>query len=124
MRNAYTHRNPTGTIKLFHYLLICLAGVGSDLAADLCLEQLRDRPEETHHVLHHIAAIGATDERVKRVTDYAKSDHAIYDYQLFQIVNWFLAKKDGRPTFVQLARKWAFDMNRSPELRCVNRLAA
>lgn len=108
--------------KLFHYLLVRLPKVGSTAAVDFSLRQLKDRPEETERVLRYFSELGVRQEWAKAVIAFSKSKHAIYDYQLYLIARWFTEREDSSSGILKLARQWAFDKNRSPELRCASRV--
>jgi hypothetical protein len=120
---AQTQQSPANwDPKLFHYLLVRLPKVGSSVAVDFSLRQLKDRPEETERVLRYFSELGVLKAWSDRVIAYAKSKHAIYDYQLYLISKWFAERGDSSPGLLKLARLWAFDKNRSPELRCASRV--
>lgn len=74
--------------SIFHYLLNRLGALGSPVAQDYALQQLRDRPEETEHVLRYLLAIGVTEAAAKDLVAYLVSEDAIYEYQRFQILRW------------------------------------
>ena len=102
---------------LFHFLLARLAGAGSRVAVDYCVDTLRVRPEETEFVLRYLRLVGTRRQEIEKVVTYMGSDEAIYDYQLHQIVDWFLEEGEAQEEVLALCRRWAFDQNRDPWLR-------
>lgn len=102
---------------LFHYLLVRLGKVGSRLAVPYCLGLLETRPEETGSVLDYLSAIGLTDDEQTIVTTYVASGEAIYDYQIYQILQWFYDQRVANDRLVQLCRTWNADHNRDQWLR-------
>lgn len=103
---------------LFHYLLTRLGRTRSRIAVAYCIELLSSRPEETGSILRYFEEVILADEEITQITDYAGSRAALYDYQLFEIVRWFvLAKLAPPPALTDLCRKWWSDRNRAPWLR-------
>lgn len=103
--------------SLFHYLLVRLGKVDSRIAVSYCLDTLRGRPEETEYVLRYFADIRLEDEELDNIAEYLGTPDAIYDYQLFQVVRWFLTEEIKHDSALGLARTWARDRNRDPWLR-------
>jgi hypothetical protein len=103
--------------SLFHFLLVRLGKVHSRIAIPYCLDALRGRPEETEHVLRYFADIVLETEELDSLAEYLGTDDAIYDYQLFQILRWFLSQNIRHDHVLAHARAWARDRNRDPWLR-------
>ena len=102
---------------LFHFLLGRLAAVGSRVAVVYCLQILEERPEETDPILRYFAQVGLNLPELHSLISTAESPEIILDYQLFQLLRWFLEHSIESARVLQLARKWAYDHNRSPWLR-------
>jgi hypothetical protein len=103
--------------SLFHYLLYRLGAAGSRVAVAYCLEALQQRPEETDYILRYFSDVSLTDEELATVISFMASDDAIYDYQLYQLLQWFAELAVPYQGIVDLARQWAYDHNREPWLR-------
>lgn len=101
---------------LFHYLLTRLGTTRSRIAVEYCLDLLSNRPEETKPVLRYLATCNLNDKEIGVILNYMESAEAIYDYQLYQLVEWFLGRTPPEK-LVLLCRRWAFDRNREPWLR-------
>jgi hypothetical protein len=72
---------------VFHFLLNRL---DDDMAVDYCLSLLREKPEETRHILRYFKRIGVDERITESIAEYVGSDLSVYDYQLYQIYQWFL----------------------------------
>lgn len=108
---------------LFRYLLTRLAIVPSRVAVTYCLTMIRRRPEETDAVLRYLSAVTMDATELEELLKYCSSDDAIYDYQLYQIVEWFYARSNFPVSLVPLLRSWRADKNRAPWLRSISTLA-
>lgn len=102
---------------LFHYLLTRLGKVGSTVAVPYCIDTLRSRPEETEYILRYFAAVGLDDHQINQVVEYITSADAIYDYQLYQTIAWFVESNRFNPKILDFCRRIAFDQNRPFWLR-------
>lgn len=102
---------------LFHYLLVRLGKVGSRLAVPYAIDLLETRPEETGSILAYFGAVGLEPAEQLRVLNFIGSDEAIYDYQIYQIVQWFYEQGVGHERLLQLSRSWVADQNREQSLR-------
>lgn len=102
---------------LLRYLLTRLAAVGSTAAVRYCLQMIRDRPEEMDYVLKYLRDVQLDESDIADITSFMSSDEAIYDYQLYQLVRWFVDTHRLTDELVSLCRRWAFDRNREPWLR-------
>jgi retron-type reverse transcriptase len=92
---------------VFHFLLNRL---DDDMATEYCLSVLRRRPEETKHILRYFKRIGVTAEVTEAITEYVASDLAVYDYQIWQIYEWFLNPRTNHTPnekLIKLAREFA-----------------
>lgn len=90
------------------------------MAVPYCLEAISARPEETSSILRYLAAFDLTDVEYNKILDYAGSKDAIYDFQLYEIVSFFLDRRKLLPKLIRLCRNLAFDRNRDPWLRMVS----
>ena len=102
---------------LLHYLLTRLAAVHSPVAVKYCLQMIRDRPDEMDYVLKYLGSVQLDASDISEITSFMSSDEAIYDYQLYQIVRWFVDIDRLPDEIISLCRRWAFDRNRQPWLR-------
>jgi hypothetical protein len=102
---------------LLHYLLTRLGKARSRAGVRYCLSLLRNRPEETQHSLRYLAQVQVTPAERCKILEYAGSDEAIYDHQLYLIVRWFFERQAWDPQLLSLCRRWAFDRNRASFLR-------
>jgi hypothetical protein len=103
---------------LFHYLLTRLGTTRSQVAVQYCLELLSSRPEETSSILRYFEKLILADEEILEIVGYAGSREALYDYQLFEIVRWFVQRELEPPSeLMDLCRKWWGDKNRASWLR-------
>jgi retron-type reverse transcriptase len=92
---------------VFHFLLNRL---DDEMATDYCLSLLRKRPEETKHILRYFKRIAVVDKVTDEIADYLASDLAVYDYQIWQLYEWFLdpdVSHTPNDTLVSLARSFA-----------------
>ncbi len=102
---------------IFRYVIHRLADTKSNIAIDYCLDVLVEHPEETEDVLRYLSAIAVRDEQLGKLLAYMKSQDALYDYQLYQIVSWFFERKTCPPTLLSLCLDWARNKNKAPWLR-------
>jgi len=79
--------------SLFHYLLARLGPMQSDVALDFSIRQLSLRPEETIYVLEYLENLVDKEEAAGRVVAFARSEEAIYEYQLYLILKWLVDKR-------------------------------
>jgi hypothetical protein len=120
------HDNFGSTVERFdktllHYLFTRLAKLKSKVAIGYAIELLQQRPEETEFALRYLQEVGVSEADDDRVLDYISSSEAIYDYQIFQIVTWFLTKSSIPLRLLQLCRAWSADKNRDLWLRTAAR---
>lgn len=102
---------------LLHYLLTRLAAVRSTAAVKYCLQLIHDRPEEMDYILKYLRGVQLDESDITGITSFMSSDEAIYDYQLYHIVRWFVSIGRLPNELVSLCRRWAFDRNKEPWLR-------
>jgi hypothetical protein len=103
--------------SLFHYLLGRLGIVGSTIAVDYCVATLRHRPEETRDILSYLAKVDLTEEQIGGIVEYMASEDAMYDYQLYQLLQWFNGRESIEAGVLGLSRRWVADLNRAKWLR-------
>jgi hypothetical protein len=106
---------------LLHYLLTRLAKAKSRVAATFSIELIQQKPEETECALRYLLELGTSDAEDDRILDYISSAEAIYDYQTFQIVTWFVTKNSIPSRLLQLCRAWSADKNKDLWLRMAAR---
>lgn len=116
-RERFTTADADFDKTLLHYLLTRLAAVGSTAAVKYCLQMIHDRPEEMDYVLKYLRGVQLDESDITDITSFMSSDEAIYDYQLYQIIRWFVDIGRLPDELVSLCRRWAFDRNREPWLR-------
>lgn len=102
---------------LFHYLLHRLRLCGSRVAVDYCLGLLVDRPEETQEILDYLQGVDCSAEEENVIMDVMASVEAIYDYQLYEMVRWFVERGRFPERLLALCRGYVQDRNRSTWLR-------
>ena len=90
--------------SLFHYLLARLGPLQSEVAVDFSIAQLTLRPEETISILGYLRDLATDTDIPGRVVTYARSEYAIYDYQLYLILRWLLESRVETEESLQLAR--------------------
>jgi hypothetical protein len=108
--------------SLFRYLLNRLGSQGDEYAVEYCIEQLRERPQETQAILNYCGSVKAYDRLFRGLERFLVSADCIYDYQVYQIYGWINAG-GIKPTdpLIAIARKIAFDGSRPTYLRAVCR---
>lgn len=106
---------------LLHFLLTRLAKAILKVAVTYTIELIQQRPEETEAALRYLLEVGASDAEEGRILDYISSAEAIYDYQTFQIITWFVKKGSFPRRLLQLCRAWSADKNRDSWLRTAAR---
>jgi hypothetical protein len=102
---------------LFHYLLNRLSKAKSRIAANYCLDVLRERPEETSYILKYFSGIGPAKADINSIADYLVSLLSIYDYQCYQVLKWFLEEKLQNVRVLQYCRKVMRELSRDLWLR-------
>ena len=107
---------------LFRFIINRLRSKKDAFCHDYCISLLPEHPEETEYVLTYFGAIGNLEKTMAGLLDFFRSGHAIYDYQLYQILDW-LGSLDQRPSdeIQAFARELAFDNSRPSYLRAVCR---
>lgn len=96
---------------LFHYLINRLGKVGDTIAVEYCLSLLKRRPEETSYVLEYLERVGITDDMREHIAKYVASEDSVYDYQLYEIYDWFLDSDTSHipnEALIAMARDLAF----------------
>src|ERR1044072_100308 len=68
-------------------------------------------------ILAYFSQVGLEARELQQLIAFAGSDEAIYDYQLYQILNWFYDLGINEKSVINLCRKWISDRNRDPWLR-------
>ncbi len=104
---------------LFHYLLTRLGRMRSRIAVQYCLSLIISRPEETWYLLNYFTHISLETDELQEIVDYLESESAIYDYQLFEIIAWFLQQQNDNDVVFRACRRFGFDQNRPIWLRSV-----
>jgi len=101
---------------LLHYLLNRLAAAGSQIAISYCIDTLKSRPEETVSILKYLGQMPmqAVEAQLLAVLE---SPDSIYDYQLYQLVEWFLTRDHWSERLLNVCRRFAYDQNRDSWLR-------
>lgn len=107
---------------LFHFLINRLRASRNDIAVDYCLKLLKIRPEETKWVLKYFQSVGIANQIQDSVVDFLRSEHAVYPYQNYQILECF-GEHNQRPSedLLEIARQVAFDKSQPKYLKVVSR---
>ncbi len=109
--------------SLFHFLLNRLGNHGDNFAADYCLSILSEHPEETGVILSYLEKIGVTTEHLLRLEQFLRSEEAVYEYQVYQILEFAMDQNaEKAPGLLSLIRQIAFDRGRPDYLRAVARV--
>ena len=115
---------------LFHFLINRLIKEFDSVALDYCLSNFEKHPEETSYFLKYSKSFDSWDIEVmdlpKKMQDFLigflSSKEAVYDYQNYQILIWFLENVPAIPEdLLKLCRQYAFDNNKPYYLRSVAR---
>ncbi|RKU11439.1 hypothetical protein C6502_08710 [Candidatus Poribacteria bacterium] len=107
---------------LFHFLLNRLGKSKSDIAVAYCLDLLKTHPEETTHTLKYFQSIDVIDQIENLVVEFLQSEHAVYPYQHYQILEWFSEyAQNPSEDLLEIARRMAFDNSHPKYLRVVSR---
>lgn len=122
LERAFTEHFGVGSVEkfdgsLFHYLLVRLGKAKSRVAVSYCLQIFQARPSETAYVLNYFSEIHLQAEDISDLVAYMKSNEAIYDFQMYEILRWFYREDQKDEKVVELARVWSRDRNRDPWLR-------
>jgi hypothetical protein len=102
---------------LFHFLLTRLAAARSRAAVPYCLEALAAKPEETSYILRYLGNIEVAPDERDKILELMESPDSIYDYQLYQMLEWFTEREEKLDRLLGLCRLWAYDRNRDIWLR-------
>lgn len=115
---------------LFHFLINRLVFEKNTYALRYCLGILDIHPEETNYILKCSESFDDFDievfyepQKMQNVlVNFLDSKEAVYDYQNFQIMKWFLENEFPIPDkLIDICRKFAFDNNRPYYLRSICR---
>jgi hypothetical protein len=107
---------------LFRFIINRLRQKKNDFCREYCINALRAHPEETGYIRNYIAAVPQLDKSFDEIYHFLKSDHAIYDYQVYQIFEWISSLSRPVPDRLKsIARHIAFDHARPAYLRAVCR---
>lgn len=105
---------------LFRFLLKRLARRNDNYVLDHCKDLLLQHPEETIYILDYIKALDVVDEVKNAIVNYLESEDAVYMYQKYLIIDWFV-KVTHTPTeeLLAIVRNLAFDTSQPPYLRYI-----
>jgi len=107
---------------LFRFLLKRLAKQIDTFAGLHALSMLEPHPEETHTILQYLKAIYEVDSLQSLIVEELKGGSLVYDYQIYQIVAWFLENcQNPTPEFMEFIRLTAFSLDRPRYVRTVCR---
>lgn len=116
--NTFSPLNAT----LFRFLLNRLAKQRDSFAAEHCLTLLEPHPEETSYILNYFGAIGPGEELEAQIVALMEGGHVIYDYQRYQIIEWFFERQSNpSERLINLVRALAFDATSPTYVRSVCR---
>ena len=116
----FVDSNSEFNATLFRFLLNRLGKQSEPFAAEHCVTLLGDHPEETKAIVDYLARLDDVPDAA--IIKFLNSDIAVYDYQIYQIVEFYLIRQSP-PTedLVSIARQLAFDAARPRYLRTVCR---
>lgn len=112
--------------RMFRFLLKRFVANGSDLAADICVQALYDRPEETQMAVWYLARTGGLETRSEQIGEFiANGGDYVYPLQAYEVIGSYLDAEVRPPGQVlDVCRRWAFNGDqRYSYLRCISRLA-
>lgn len=97
---------------LFRFLLARLGEAKSKYAINYCSSQFEKHPEETSTLLSYYLKCGAFTEANEAVRNFFNNGEAVYDYQNYQIINWYISAYKSVPNYIiQIFREYAFNNN-------------
>src|SRR6266496_249480 len=114
---------------LFHFLINRLIQEFDSSALDYCLSNLEKHPEETSYFLKYSKSFDDWDIRVMQLPKkmqnaliaFLSSKESVYDYQNYQIINWFLENiNESDESLLKICRQYAFDGNKPYYLRSLS----
>jgi hypothetical protein len=130
-KTYFIHGNDENFNKtLFHFLLNRLIKEKDSSALNYCLNIFESHPEETSYLLKYSNSfdefdIGVLDYKLKMknfLIEFLSSKESVYDYQNFQILNWFWDDlSDISDELIILCRQFAFDNNKPYYFRSIAR---
>ena len=107
---------------LFHFLLKRLGKSKSGIAVAYCLDLLKTHPEETADILKYFQSIDVIEQIENLVVEFLRSEHAVYPYQDYQILEWFSEYPENpSEDLLAIARRMAFANSPPKYLRVVSR---
>ncbi|MFA4852132.1 MAG: RNA-directed DNA polymerase [Bacteroidales bacterium] len=114
---------------LFHFLINRLKKEKNSLAIDYCLSIIDKHPEETSNILKYLQSFNELDNKdfgfsliQSHLIKFLSSDEAVYDFQNYQILNWFLQNAtEASEKLISLCRQFAFNNNKPYYLRSIAR---
>lgn len=105
---------------LFRFLLHRLGKKSDRCALESCLPFLEKHPGETKDILNYLAAVNAVNEKQNALNDFLNSDHALYPYQNYQIIEWLgEVSFTPSPELMHTMRRFTFDVSQPRYLRAV-----
>jgi hypothetical protein len=91
-RTYFIDYNERGFDKtLFRFLLKRLSKQKDRFAVEYCINSLEAYPEETRAVLSYFKEIGVVEEVTPQIERFLNSREAVYSYQVYLIIEWFLS---------------------------------
>ncbi|MGA2357297.1 MAG: RNA-directed DNA polymerase, partial [Terriglobales bacterium] len=101
---------------LFRFLLNRLGKQGDGFAAEHSVTLLGDHPEETKAIVDYLSRLDDVPDDA--VIEFLSSDMAVYDYQIYQIMEFYLLRSNpATDDLLSIARPMAFDATRPRYLR-------
>jgi len=105
----YSEFNPT----LFHYVLGGLGKYRSVSAVRYMITLLKLHPEETEPILKYLSKVQLSEEFIAEMTSWCQSEDAIYEYQLYLIIEFFRKEQLYSNHAIALAR-YIFNQKKFP----------
>lgn len=72
----------------FRFLLKRFGAIKDEFAVDYCRNILITQPQETETILEYFRVIDGYTLVEKTITDFLSSENCIYNYQIYQIIEW------------------------------------
>lgn len=107
---------------LFRFLLKRLGKAKDNFAITDCITLIEKHPEETRNILSYFSSAEVVADVTEPIVHFLDSDNAVYQYQVYEIMEWFSTASDPLgESVVRVARRFAFDRSQPLYLRCVCR---
>lgn len=107
---------------IFRFLLNRLGRQRDSSVAAHCLSLLEPHPEETSSILNYLGSVGPGEEIEQRVIGLMSSGQIFYDYQMYEMVEWFYERQSApSDALLELVRAFAFNLTSPRYLKTICR---